>query len=57
MRVISRFFADEAGTSAEKYGLVAACISLAIVAVLHGVGGKLRDTWVAEDWSGQPPDR
>jgi Flp pilus assembly pilin Flp len=44
MRVIRRFLADDAGKSAEKYGLIAACISLAIVTVMHGVGGKLRDT-------------
>jgi Flp pilus assembly pilin Flp len=44
MCVFRRFLADEAGKSAEKYGLIAACISLAIVTVMHGVGGKLRET-------------
>jgi Flp pilus assembly pilin Flp len=47
MAMIARFFADEAGTSAVKYGLIAACISLAIVTVLHSVAFKVRDAVAA----------
>lgn len=47
MATIARFFADEAGVSAVKYGLIAVCISLAIVTVLHGVAPKVRDAVAA----------
>ena len=43
MSMVARFFADESGAAAVKYGLIVACISLAIVAVVQGVGGKVRD--------------
>ena len=49
MAMIARFFADEAGVSSVKYGLIAACISLAIVTVLHGVAPKVMDTVAATD--------
>ena len=38
---VKRFRKDESGATAIEYGLVAAGISLAIIAVLQGVGGKL----------------
>jgi pilus assembly protein Flp/PilA len=49
MSLIARFLADESGTSALKYGLIAACISLAIVTVLHSVAFKVRDAVAAVD--------
>jgi pilus assembly protein Flp/PilA len=49
MALVARFLADESGVSAVKYGLIAACISLAIVAVVQGVGGKVRDTLIAAE--------
>lgn len=49
MALVARFLADESGVSAVKYGLIAACISLAIVAVIQGVGGKVRDTLIAAE--------
>lgn len=49
MALVARFLADESGVSAVKYGLIAACISLAIVTVLQGVGGKVRDTLIARE--------
>ena len=49
MAMIARFFADETGASAVKYGLIAACISLAIVTVLHGVAPKVRDAVAATE--------
>lgn len=41
VKVIRRFFADESGATAIEYGLIAAGISLAIIAVVNGIGGKL----------------
>lgn len=49
MRLIARFLADEAGTSSVKYGLIAACISLAIVTVMQSVGPRLVDTLAAAE--------
>ena len=41
MMTIRRFLADEAGATAIEYGLIAAGISLAIIAVVNGLGSKL----------------
>jgi pilus assembly protein Flp/PilA len=38
---IVRFFNDESGATAIEYGLIAAGISIAIVAVVQGVGSSL----------------
>ena len=35
------FFADESGATAIEYGLIAAGIALAIIAVVNGLGTKL----------------
>lgn len=35
------FFADESGATAIEYGLIAAGIALAIIAVVNGLGAKL----------------
>jgi pilus assembly protein Flp/PilA len=40
-RVLRDFLADESGATAIEYGLIAAGISLAIVSVVNGLGGKL----------------
>jgi pilus assembly protein Flp/PilA len=37
----ARFLNDEAGATAIEYGLIAAGISLAIIAVVNGVGTNL----------------
>ena len=42
MKLIRQFFADEQGATAIEYGLIAAGISLAIIAVVNGVGTNLR---------------
>ena len=47
MSTVSRFIADETAVGSVKYGLIAACISLAIVAVLQGIGGKVKDALAA----------
>jgi len=39
--LISRFVKDESGATAIEYGLIAAGISVAIIAVVNGLGTKL----------------
>ena len=41
MKTIRRFLADEFGATAIEYGLIAAGISLAIIAAVNGLGTKL----------------
>ena len=41
MTLIIRFLKDESGATAIEYGLIAAGISLAIIAVINGLGAKL----------------
>jgi pilus assembly protein Flp/PilA len=41
MQAIRRFLADESGATAIEYGLIAAGISLAIIAVVNGIGSHL----------------
>ena len=41
MNLISRFVKDESGATAIEYGLIAAGISLAIIAVVNGLGTNL----------------
>ena len=43
--LVSRFVSDESGATAIEYGLIAAGISVAIIAVVQGVGGKLITTF------------
>jgi pilus assembly protein Flp/PilA len=38
---IWKFFSDESGATAIEYGLIAAGIALAIIAVVNGLGTKL----------------
>jgi pilus assembly protein Flp/PilA len=39
--LISRFVKDQSGATAIEYGLIAAGISLAIIAVVNGLGSNL----------------
>ena len=39
--ILRNFIADESGATAIEYGLIAAGISLAIIAVVNGLGTKL----------------
>jgi pilus assembly protein Flp/PilA len=39
--LLQDFLADESGATAIEYGLIAAGISLAIIAIVNGLGGKL----------------
>jgi len=39
--LVRKFWADETGATAIEYGLIAAGISLAIIAVVNGLGSHL----------------
>ena len=41
MSVLGKFAKDELGATAIEYGLIAAGISVAIIAIVHGLGTKL----------------
>ena len=43
--LVSRFVKDESGATAIEYGLIAAGISVAIIAVVNGLGSKLNSTF------------
>jgi pilus assembly protein Flp/PilA len=47
MTLIARFFRDEAGATAIEYGLIAAGISVAIIATVAGLGSKLNSTFTS----------
>ena len=41
MKTIRQFLTDESGATAIEYGLIAAGISLAIIAIVNGLGTRL----------------
>jgi pilus assembly protein Flp/PilA len=41
MRLFLSFLRDESGATAIEYGLIAAGIALAVIAVVNGIGTKL----------------
>ena len=43
--LVSRFVKNESGATAIEYGLIAAGISVAIIAVVNGLGTKLATTF------------
>ena len=45
--MLKKFIADESGATAIEYGLIAAGISLAIIAVMNGLGTKLNTKFTA----------
>jgi pilus assembly protein Flp/PilA len=47
MTMVKKFFKDESGATAIEYGLIAAGISVAIIAVVQGVGTKLNSTFTS----------
>ena len=47
MTVVKKFFKDENGATAIEYGLIAAGISVAIIAVVQGLGSKLNSTFTS----------
>lgn len=44
---IARFLRDESGATAIEYGLIAAGISVAIIAVVQGLGSNLNTTFTS----------
>jgi len=44
-KVLARFLKDETGATAIEYGLIAAGISVAIIAVVAGIGTNLNTTF------------
>jgi pilus assembly protein Flp/PilA len=47
MALIKKFLRDESGATAIEYGLIAAGISIAIIAVVKGLGSKLKTTFTS----------
>ena len=45
MTILKSFLRDESGATAIEYGLIAAGISVAIIAVVQGLGTKLKDAF------------
>lgn len=45
MKLVLDFVRNEDGATAIEYGLIAACISVAIITVVQGVGTKLTSTF------------
>jgi pilus assembly protein Flp/PilA len=41
--MLQKFFKDESGATAIEYGLIAALIAVALIAVLGALGGALND--------------
>ena len=44
-QLFAKFLSDESGATAIEYGLIAAGISVAIIAVVQGLGSKLSTTF------------
>jgi len=47
MSLIKSFLRNESGATAIEYGLIAAGISVAIIAVVQGLGTKLNSTFAS----------
>ena len=45
MNLVMRFLRDEAAATAIEYGLIAAGISVSIIAVIQGIGSRLNTTF------------
>mgnify|MGYP001765327839 CR=1 FL=1 len=45
MKLINKFFRDEAGATAIEYGLIAALIAVAAIVALQNLGGELNTTF------------
>ena len=55
--LVSRFVKDESGATAIEYGLIAAGISVAIIAVVNGLGTKLNGSFssLTASWNKRRP--
>jgi pilus assembly protein Flp/PilA len=47
MQAIKRFLQDQSGATAIEYGLIAAGISIAIIATVNGLGTQLNTTFTS----------
>jgi len=47
--LVTRFLKDESGATAIEYGLIAAGISIAIIAAVQSLGTSLNDTFMRVD--------
>ena len=47
MNLVMRFVRDETGATAIEYGLIAAGISVSIIAVIQGIGSRLNSTFTS----------
>jgi pilus assembly protein Flp/PilA len=47
LKYARKFLADESGATAIEYGLIAAGIALAIIAVVNGLGSNLNDKFTS----------
>jgi pilus assembly protein Flp/PilA len=47
MNIFARFAQDESGATAIEYGLIAALISVGIIAAVSTLGNGLRDTFTS----------
>jgi pilus assembly protein Flp/PilA len=47
MSLLARFIRDDSGATAIEYGLIAAGISVAIIATVNGIGTKLGNTFTS----------
>jgi pilus assembly protein Flp/PilA len=45
--LLAKFVQDDSGATAIEYGLIAAGISVAIIAVVQGMGSKLNTTFTS----------
>ena len=45
MKLFAQFFLNESGATAIEYGLIAAGISVAIIAVVNSLGSQLKTTF------------
>ena len=46
-KLFSKFLSDESGATAIEYGLIAAGIALAIIAVVNGLGSDLNEKFTS----------
>jgi pilus assembly protein Flp/PilA len=46
-KILAKFLADQSGATAIEYGLIAAGISLAIIAAVNGLGSTLNSKFSA----------
>ena len=47
MKTVQKFLADESGATAIEYGLIAAGIALAIIAIVNGLGTNLKNKFTS----------